>query len=110
MSMSYGLLQRWRPSTRSSVVRERAGSPRRTFTLDDIERGWRVEDSQAVRIGAVASADDSALTVSRGFLAGKLRVPPTAIATVREGVVRLNVTLAWVEAHGWDRPGGRQPG
>jgi hypothetical protein len=110
MSMSYGLLQRWRPSTRSSVVRDRTGPPRRTFTLDDIERGWRVEDSHAVRIGTMFSADGSALTVSRGLLVRKLRVPLTAIATVREGVVRLNVTLAWVESHGWDQPGDRQPG
>jgi hypothetical protein len=110
MSMSYGLLQRWRPSTRSAVVRERSGSPRRTFTLDDIERGWRVEDSQATRIGTVVSADGSAVTVSRGFLVRKLRVPLTAIVAVREGAVGLNVTVAWVEAHGWDRPGGRRPG
>lgn len=98
--MSYGLLQRWRPSTRSSVVHERSDPPRRTFRLDEIEPGWGVEDSQATRIGTVASAGQSDMTVSRGFLLRKLHVPPTAIAEVHDGVVRLNVTRAWVEGQG----------
>jgi len=105
--MSYGMLQRWRPSARSSVVEERIEPPRRIFRLDDIERGWRVEDSQATRIGTVTNADLGTLTISRGFLLRKLYVPLTAVGVVHEGVVRLNVTLAWLEAQGWDRPGTR---
>jgi hypothetical protein len=107
--MSYGLLQRWRPSTRSSVVRERSDPPRRIFRLDEIERGWRVEDSQGTRIGSVAKADGSFVTVSRGILRSALRVPLSAVGAVHEGAVRLNVTLVWVEAQGWDQRGGRPP-
>lgn len=106
--MSYGQLQRWRPSTRSSVVGERSEPRRRVFRLEDIERGWRVEDSQATRIGTVRNAGCGILTISRGFLMGTLDVPLTAIAVVREGVVRLNVTRAWVEAQGWDPRGTRR--
>ncbi|HXX59880.1 MAG TPA: hypothetical protein VEI48_01165 [Candidatus Sulfotelmatobacter sp.] len=97
MSVSYGLLQRWRPSTRTSVVRDRGGS-RRTLTLDDIERGWRVEDSQARPIGRVAQVDWSGLTISRGFLGRRLFVPLRTVAMVHEGVVQLSVTVAWAEA------------
>jgi len=101
--MSYGLIQRWRPSTRSAVVVERRGPPRRTFTLDDIEPGWRVEDSQARAIGRVAQVDGSGLTISRGLLWRRLYVPLRTVALVHEGVVQLSVTLALAEAR--DRPG-----
>ena len=106
--MSYGLLQRWRASARSLIVGGRDGLPRRTFRFADIERGWRVQDSDETSLGTVVSSGEILLTVSRGFLSSKLYLPPSAVAEVHEGVVRLNVTSQWVEAQGWDRAGSRK--
>ena len=106
--MSYGLLQRWRASARSLIVGGRDGPPRRTFRFADIKRGWRVEDSDETSLGTVVSSDETFLTVSRGLLSSKLYLPPSAVAEVHEGVVRLNVTSGWVEAQGWDRAGSRK--
>jgi hypothetical protein len=106
--MSYGLLQRWRASARSAIVGGRDGPPRRTFRFADIKRGWRVEDSDQTSLGTVVSSDETLLTVSRGLLSSKLYLPPSALAEVHEGIVRLNVTSQWVEAQGWDRAGSRK--
>ena len=106
--MSYGLLQRLSASARSPIVGRRGGPPRRTFRFADIERGWLVQDSDETPLGTVVSSGETLLTVSRGLLSSKLYLPPSAIAQVHEGVVRLNVTAQWVEAHGWDRPGSRR--
>ena len=107
--MSYGLLQRWRASARSLIVGGRDGSPRRTFRFADIERGWRVEDCDETSLGTVVSSGEILLTVSRGLLSSKLYLPPSAVAEVHEGVVRLNVTSQWAQAQGWDRAGsGKQ--
>jgi hypothetical protein len=46
--------------------------------------------------------------VSRGLLSSKLYLPPSAVAEVHEGIVRLNVTSRWVEAQEWDRAGSRR--
>jgi hypothetical protein len=54
------------------------------------------------------SSGEILLTVSRGFLFSKLYLPPSAVAEVHEGVVRLNVTSRWVEAQGWDQAGSRK--
>jgi hypothetical protein len=104
--MSYGFLQRWKAATRSAIVAERDGPPRRTFRFADIERGWRVEDSDEAPLGKVVSSGEALLIVSRGLLSSRLYLPPSAVAEVHEGIVRLNVTSRWVEAHGWDRAGG----
>jgi hypothetical protein len=106
--MSYGLLQRWRASARSSIVGRRDGPPRRTFRFTDIKRGWLVEDSDELLLGTVVRSGDTLLIVSRGLLRSKLFVPPSAVAEVHEGVVRLNVTSQWIEAQGWDRAGSRK--
>lgn len=106
--MSYGLLQRWRPSTRSPIVGGRAGPRRRTFRSADIERGWLVRDCDEVSLGTVLTSTDDLLTVSRGLLSPRLYVPPSAVAEVHEGVVRLNVTSRWIEARGWDRERSRR--
>jgi hypothetical protein len=84
------------------------GPPRRTFRFADIARGWVVQDSDETPLGTVVSSGETLLTVSRGFLSPKLYLPPSAIAEVHEGVVRLNVTSGWVEALGWDRAGSRK--
>ena len=84
------------------------GPPRRTFRFADIERGWRVEDSDETSLGTVVSSGEILLTVSRGFLSSTLYLPPSAVAEVHEGIVRLNVTSRWVEAQGWDRAGSRK--
>ena len=106
--MSFGPLRKWRASTRSPIVGGRDGSPRRTFRFADIKRGWLVEDSDETSLGTVVSSGEVLLTVSRGFLSSKLYLPPSAVAEVHEGVVRLNVTSQWVEAQGWDRAGSRK--
>ena len=106
--MSYGLLQRWRAPARTPIVGGRDGPPRRTFRFGDIERGWLVQDSDQTPLGTVVSSGETLLTVSRGLLSSKLYLPPSAVAEVHEGVVRLNVTSEWVEAQGWDRAGSRQ--
>jgi hypothetical protein len=59
-------------------------------------------------LGTVVSSDETLLTVSRGLLSSKLYLPPSALAEVHEGVVRLNVTSQWVEVQGWDRAGSRK--
>ncbi len=100
--MSYGLLWRRSASARSSIVGGRDGPPRRTFRFADIERGWLVRDSDGTRLGTVVSSDETLLTVSRGLLSSRLHLPPSAVAEVHEGVVRLNVTSRWVEAQGWE--------
>jgi hypothetical protein len=106
--MSYGPLRRSSTSARSPIVGGRDGPPRRTFRFADIERGWLVEDSDETSLGTVVSSGEILLTVSRGLLSSKLYLPPSAIAEVHEGVVRLNVTSGWVEAQGWDRAGSRK--
>ena len=106
--MSYGLLRRWSLSARSPIVGGWHGPPRRTFRFADIERGWLVQDSDQMPLGTVVSSGETLLIVSRGFLSSKLYVPPSAVAEVHEGVVRLNVTCQWVEAQGWDRAGSRK--
>jgi hypothetical protein len=106
--MSYGPLRIRSASARSAIVGGRDGSPRRTFRFADIKRGWRVEDSDETSLGTVVSSDEILLTVSRGFLSSKLYLPPSAIAEVHEGIVRLNVTSGWVKAQGWDRAGSRK--
>ena len=106
--MSYGLLQRWRASARSLIVGGRDGLPRRTFRFADIERGWRVQDSDETSLGTVVSSGEILLTVSHGLLSSKLYLPPSAVAEVHEGIVRLNVTSEWVKAQGWNRAGSRK--
>ena len=88
---------------------ERDGSPRRTFRFADIKPGWVVEDCDETVLGTVASSGEILLTVSRGFLRSTLYLPPSTVAEVHEGVVRLNVTCEWVKAQGWDKSGGREP-
>lgn len=99
------LLRIVRTGKRSPII---GGPPRRTFRFADIERGWLVEDCDEVPLGSVISSGATLLTVSRGLLSSKRYLPPSAIAEVREGVVRLNVTSQWVEAQGWDRAGSRK--
>jgi hypothetical protein len=106
--MSHGPLQRVSASARSSIVGKRDGPPRRTFRFTDIERGWLVQDSDKMPLGTVVSSGETLLTVSRGLLSSKLFLPPSALAEVHEGVVKLNVTRRWVEAQGWDRAGSRK--
>jgi hypothetical protein len=106
--MSYGPFRRTSASARAPIVGGRDGSPRRTFRFADIKRGWRVEDCDETPLGTVVSSDETLLTVSRGLLSSKLYLPPSAVAEVHEGVVRLNVTSRWVEAQGWDRAGSRK--
>ena len=106
--MSYGPLRRRSASARSPIVGGRDGPPRRTFRFADIERGWRVEDSDETRLGTVVNSSEILLTVSRGLLSSKLYLPPSAVAEVHEGIVRLNVTSRWVEAQRWDRAGRRR--
>ena len=106
--MSYGPLRRSSTSARSSIVGGRDGHPRRTFRFADIKRGWRVEDSDETSLGTVVSSGEILLTVSRGLLSSKLYLPPSAVAEVHEGVVKLNVTSEWVKAQGWDRAGSRK--
>jgi hypothetical protein len=93
---------------RSPIVAARDGPPRRTFQFAYISRGWLVQDSDKTPLGTVMSSGESLLTVSRGLFSSKLYLPPSAIAEVHEGVVRLNVTSRWVEAQGWDRAGSRK--
>ncbi len=106
--MSDGPFRKRSASARSPVVGGRDGPPRRTFRFADIERGWLVEDSDETSLGTVVSSGEILLTVSRGFLSSKLYLPPSAVAEVHEGVVRLNVTSQWIEAQGWDRAGSRK--
>ena len=98
--MSYGLLQRWRPSTRTAVVREATRQARRVFRLADMERGWVVRDAEGRRLGTIDRSGDGLVTISRGFLGGSLTVPSTYVAQVHEGGLTLNVSLAWIEARG----------
>jgi hypothetical protein len=106
--MSYGFLKRWSASARSPIVGGWNGPPRRTFRFTDIEHGWLVQDSDQTPVGTVVSSGETLLTVSRGFLTSRLYLPPSAVAEVHEGVVRLNVTSEWIEAQGWDRAGHRK--
>jgi hypothetical protein len=106
--MSFGPLRRWRAAAGPPIVGGRDRPPRRTFRFADIERGWLVQDCDTTPLGTVLSSGDTLLTVSRGRLSSKLYLPPSAVAEVHEGVVRLNVTSQWVEAQGWDRAGSRK--
>ncbi len=78
------------------------------FRFADIGRGWLVRDSDEAPVGTVAHSGEALLTVSRGLLSSKLYLPPSAVAEVHEGGVRLNVKTRWVEAQGWDRAGSRK--
>jgi len=106
--MSCGPLRRWSAWARSLIVGGRDGPPRRTFRFADIKRGWRVEDSEETSLGTVVSSGEILLTVSHGLLSSKLYLPPSAVAEVHEGIVRLNVTSEWVKAQGWNRAGSRK--
>jgi hypothetical protein len=95
-------------SARSSIVGGWSRPPRRTFRFTDIERGWLVCDCDDVRLGTVVNSGEMILTVSRGFLSPRLYLPPSAVAEVHEGRVRLNVSAKWAEVHGWDRAARRK--
>ena len=56
--MSYGPLRKWNASARSPIVGGRDGPQRRTFRFADIERGWRVEDSDETRLGTVVNSSE----------------------------------------------------
>ena len=106
--MSYGPLRRSSASARAPIVGGREGSQRRTFRFADIKPGWLVEDCDETVLGTVVSSGEILLTVSRGLLSSKLYLPPSAVAEVHDGVVKLNVTSEWVKAQGWDRAGSRK--
>jgi hypothetical protein len=95
--MSYGFLQRWRPSSRTAVVAA-DGPLRRTFALHDIERGWVVRDSTGRRLGTVAGAGPDSLRVKRGLWRAPLAVPVAAIHEVRQGELTLNASREALEA------------
>ena len=95
--MSYGLLQRWRPSSRSAVI-VGGGSARRTFALDDIEPGWVVRDSGGRSLGRVALVGPDALRVSRGLWREPLTVPLAAIHEVHRGLLILNAPREALDA------------
>jgi len=104
-TMSYGFLQRCRPSTSSAVVVEPRRPSRRVFELADIEPGWVVRDRDGRRIGRVVAVSAGTLTVARGWLRPRLRVLPSDIRAVREGQVILNVVPAELR----DLGGRRRP-
>ncbi len=106
--MSHGPRRRWSTSARSPIVGGPVIPPRRTFRFADIARGWLVQDSDETPLGTVVISGETPLVVSRGLLSSRLYLPPSAVAEVHEGVVRLNVTSQWVEAQGWDRAGSRK--
>jgi hypothetical protein len=106
--MSHGFLQRWRASTHRAELAAPVAAPRGIFRFADIERGWLVEDGDRAPIGRVHRSGQAATVVARGLLSSRLYVPPSAVAEVHEGVVRLNVTASWIAAQGWDREHGRR--
>ena len=57
-----------------------------------------VRDVEGRRIGTIGRSGNESLAISRGFLAGSLTVPSTAVAQVHEGGLTLNVSLAWIQA------------
>lgn len=94
--MSYGFLQRWRPSSRSAVIP--AGGPaRRTFALGDVKPGWVVRDDREQRVGTVVASGPDSLQVERGIWRARLVVPLSAIHEVHEGELILNVSRKALE-------------
>ena len=87
--MSYGLLQRWRPSSRSALIPTRVVG-RRVFSIGDIEARWIVRDRDGRRLGTVGTIDPAWIHVRRGAWHGALRVPVSAVHEVHEGEVTLN--------------------
>lgn len=104
--MSYGFLHRWTESARSSIVPVRS-RPRRVFGAAEIEPGWPVVDADGESVGQVEGLEGEFLTVSRGFGHSRLYVALPGVAEVREGIVRLNLTLASIEVSHWsEKPRG----
>jgi len=72
-----------------------------------IRPGWLVEDCDETALGTVVSSGEILPSVSSGLLRSTVYLPPSTVAEVHEGVVRVNVTSEWVKAQGWDRAGSR---
>lgn len=95
-----GPLSRWTEAARSSVARVRS-RPRRVFGAAEIEHGWPVVDADGESVGHVDGLEGDFLVVSRGFGHARLYVPLQGVREVREGIVRLNLTLASINVSHW---------
>lgn len=73
-----------------------------------IQAGWDVVDSNADKIGTVEEVGQDYLLVRKGLIfTSDLYIPTSAVSSVEDGVVYLNVVKDEVESRGWgDRPSG----
>jgi hypothetical protein len=108
--VSYGFLHRWTESARSSVVRP-SRPFRRVVGRAEIEPGWLVADVNGQGVGKVRGREGDFIAVSRGLGRSPLYVPLTAIAEVRDGTIRLNLSASSMGDRRWSekpRSAGRQ--
>lgn len=76
--------------------------PRDGYT--EIAYGWDVVGSDGDKIGSVAAIQPHYISVEKGFLFKEdIFIPTSAIRSVADDTVYLNVTKDQVENQGWDR-------
>ena len=69
----------------------------------EIETGWDVVASDGEKVGAVEEVQPTYLVVGKGLIFHSERyVPVSAIVTVEQERISLNVTKDELEAQGWD--------
>lgn len=95
------------------VEQGRLPRPRRTFRLEEIERGWLVFDNDLEHVGCVEALSGDYVEVRRAFHRiytwQRLYVPRAAVAEVHERYLVLNVPRAWIGSLGWgSRPRDRE--
>jgi hypothetical protein len=110
--VSYGFLNRWSASSRSSIVRA-APLPERGLASGEIEGGLTVVDINGQDLGTTNGRLGDFLVVSRGLLRAALYVPVTAVKEVRRGKVTLSVTALTIAQLSWSkkpRSAAQRPG
>jgi len=71
--------------------------------MTDLQPGWAVHSNDGRRLGTVKEVGQNYVRTSQGR-APDLFVPASAIATVGDGVVHLNVAHDDAQNMGWQQP------
>jgi len=74
-----------------------------TMNTRQIQAGWNVYGSDDAKVGDVAEVGSNYLLVQKGWLFTRdIYIPLSAVASVQENTIRLNVTKDQVASMGWD--------
>ncbi len=75
--------------------------------LTEINGGWQVYDRDGVKVGTVYEVGPDYVLVQRGiFSTTSIYIPSTAITSIEDEQVRLDVLDHEIKDSGWDVPPG----